>query len=144
MKNYDDIIDLPHHVSKTHPQMSIYDRAAQFSPFAALTGYDEAVKETARRTDRKIVLSEYEEDILSERFHVLEQHLKEEPEVSVTYFVADEKKAGGSYVNFVGIVKRIDLYQRQLITMDGCAIPMDDILDISGDIFTASAQLYSE
>lgn len=135
MKTYDDIINLPHHVSKTHPQMSVYDRAAQFSPFAALTGYDEAVLETARRTDSKVELSEYAADILSEQFQILEEHLDEAPEVSITYFVKDERKSGGAYVTLTGAVKKIDLYKRVLTMMDGCDIPMDDILEISGEIF---------
>lgn len=135
MKNYDDIINLPHPTSEVHPRMSRYDRAAQFSPFAALTGYDEAVKETERLTDRKIKLSEYQADILSERIHILIDCLDEEPEVSITYFVADKKKSGGSYVTVNGIVKKVDLYERLLTTMNGQKIPMDDILSIKGGIF---------
>lgn len=132
---YDDIIDLPHHVSATRPRMSSIDRAAQFSPFAALTGYDAAIKETGRLTDRKIELSEDARIVLDGKQQILLDHISDHPEVSVTYFVPDERKAGGAYVTVTGSVKKIDDYQRLLILTDGTTISLDEIHDISGDVF---------
>ena len=96
MYQYEDIINLPHHVSTTRPQMPMSDRAAQFSPFAALTGYDAAIKETGRLTDTKIELDDEELHNLNLKFQFLVEHLEDEPEVAVTYFKADERKAGGT------------------------------------------------
>lgn len=135
MSEYEDIIHLPHHVSKKHPQMSMQDRAAQFSPFAALTGYDAAVEETARLTDRRIELDEYEVQQLDERIRNLFRHLQEHPEVSITYFLPDEKKDGGEYVTVTGSVKKIDLYERKIILMDGTLIPIHEAIGIEGELF---------
>lgn len=128
--NYDDIIDLPHHVSATRPQMSMMDRAAQFSPFAALTGYDAAIKETARLTYQKIDLDDYEKEEINDKIQLITEHLGEDFEVVITYFQPDSRKAGGAYVDAVGIVKKIDEYDRVIILQDGKKIPIDDILDI--------------
>lgn len=128
--NYDDIIDSPHHVSATRPQMSMMDRAAQFSPFAALTGYDAAIKETARLTDQKIDLDDYEKEEINDKIQLITEHLGEDFEVVITYFQPDSRKAGGAYVDAVGIVKKIDEYDRVIILQDGKKIPIDDILDI--------------
>lgn len=128
--NYDDIIDLPHHVSATRPQMSMMDRAAQFSPFAALTGYDAAIKETARLTDQKIDLDDYEKEEINDKIQLITEHLGEDFEVVITYFQPDSRKAGGAYVDAVGIVKKIDEYDRVIILQDGKKTPIDDILDI--------------
>lgn len=128
--NYDDIIDLPHHVSANRPQMSMMDRAAQFSPFAALTGYDAAIKETARLTDQKIDLDDYEKEEINDKIQLITEHLGEDFEVVITYFQPDSRKAGGAYVDAVGIVKKIDEYDRVIILQDGKKIPIDDILDI--------------
>ena len=128
--NYDDIIDLPHHVSATRPQMSMMDRAAQFSPFAALTGYDAAIKETARLTDQKIDLDDSEKEEINDKIQLITEHLGEDFEVVITYFQPDSRKAGGAYVDAVGIVKKIDEYDRVIILQDGKKIPIDDILDI--------------
>ena len=128
--NYDAIIDLPHHVSATRPQMSMMDRAAQFSPFAALTGYDAAIKETARLTDQKIDLDDYEKEEINDKIQLITEHLGEDFEVVITYFQPDSRKAGGAYVDAVGIVKKIDEYDRVIILQDGKKIPIDDILDI--------------
>lgn len=128
--NYDDIIDLPHHVSATRPQMSMMDRAAQFSPFAALTGYDAAIKETARLTDQKIDLDDYEKEEINDKIQLITEHFGEDFEVVITYFQPDSRKAGGAYVDAVGIVKKIDEYDRVIILQDGKKIPIDDILDI--------------
>lgn len=132
---YDDIINLPHHQSKTRPHMSLTDRAAQFSPFAALTGYDAEVKEAARVTDEKIELSEEMSFRLDEKLRILQEHMGEYPQVSITYFLPDERKDGGSYVTVTETVKRIDEYGRQIVLTDGSQIPIKDILEMSGDIF---------
>lgn len=113
---YDDIINLPHPTSANHPRMSLYDRAAQFSPFAALTGHDAAIKETARLTEQKIELSEDTISRLNEKLQIVADHL--ETEVTITYFVPDERKSGGAYVSYTGIVRRIDDYEHTLIMTD--------------------------
>ncbi|MCB6570575.1 YolD-like family protein [Eubacterium limosum] len=132
---YDDIITLPHHRSTSRAHMSNYDRAAQFSPFAALTGYDDAVKETARLTDSKVELDEYELQSLNEKLNRIQDALNEEPEVSITYFVADNKKSGGSYKSISGIVKRIDEFEHLVLMRNGMKIPIEDIFEIDGDMF---------
>jgi hypothetical protein len=134
---YNDIIDLPHHQSATRPHMTLHDRAAQFSPFAALTGYDDAVKETARLTDNKEELDEYRKEELNERLSMIYDTLDEQPEVSVTYFLPDKKKSGGAYVTVTGSVKKIDEYEHLVIMRDGTKIPIDDIYEISSVIFGA-------
>lgn len=132
---YNDIIDLPHHVSATRPRMSMIDRAAQFSPFAALTGYDAAIKETGRLTDARIELSEESRAILDRKQQLLLSNLSNSPEISVTYFVPDERKAGGSYATVTGKVKKVDEYLRLLILFNGEKIYLDDILDMDGSVF---------
>ena len=133
--NYDDIINLSHHVSSTRPQMSMIDRAAQFSPFAALTGYDSAIKETGRMTYKKIEMDEEALNILNMKFQVLVDSLDDEPEVTFTCFKPDERKAGGAYIEVTGTVKKVDDFERLIVMQDGTKIPMDDILNIEGDIF---------
>ena len=137
---YDDIINLPHHVSKTHPQMPMSDRAAQFSPFAALTGYDAAIRETGRFTDAQTELSEEDADILNEKIAVLVERISEKPHVTVTYFVPDDRKKGGAYSTISGNLRRIDEYERLLIFVDGKIIQMDTIADIECDLFRESTQ----
>lgn len=132
---YEDIINLPHHVSKTRPQMPMLDRAAQFAPFAALTGYDSAIKETGRLTDERIELDEEALTALDMKFQILMEALEEEPEVSITYFKPDERKAGGSYLKVTGTLKKLDEYERILMLMNGQKIKLDAVLDIDGDIF---------
>lgn len=133
--DYEDIINLPHYQSTKRVHMSNYDRAAQFSPFAALTGYDDAVKETARLTDSKIELDEYELQALNEKLNIIQDRLRDEPELSIIYFVADKKKSGGSYTTVSGTVKRVDDYEQVLLMNDGNKIPIADILNIEGDVF---------
>ena len=132
---YDDIIDLPHHVSVSRPRMSMIDRAAQFSPFAALTGYDAAIKETGRLTNERIELTEDSRAVLDRKQQLLLDNLADHPEASVTYFVPDERKSGGAYVTVTGIVKKVDDYQRLLILTDGTKIPLDEILDMESELF---------
>lgn len=135
MDGYEDILNLPHHVSKTRPQMSMLDRAAQFSPFAALTGYDDAIKETGRLTDEKIEMDEDRKAALDMKQANLIEMIDEQPEISITYFLPDTKKSGGAYVTVTGNLKRFDEYERLLILTDGKKIPMDDITDIESDLF---------
>ena len=129
-QRYDDIINLPHHVSSKRPQMPILERAAQFLPFSALTGYEDAVKETARLTDTRIELEESEKDLLNIKLHVLLDNLATEPKVKITYFLPDGRKSGGKYVSKIGIVKKMDLYNRQIKLEDETIIPFDDIFAI--------------
>lgn len=132
---YEDILNLPHHVSKTRPQMSMLDRAAQFSPFAALTGYDDAIKETGRLTDEKIEMDEDRKAALDMKQAYLIEMIDEQPEISITYFLPDTKKSGGAYVTVTGNLKRFDKYERLLILTDGKKILMYDIADIESDLF---------
>ena len=132
---YEDILNLPHHVSKTRPRMSMLDRAAQFSPFAALTSYDDAIKETGRLTDEKIEMDEDRKAALDMKQAYLIEMIDEQPAISITYFLPDTKKSGGAYVTVTGNLKRFDEYERLLILTDGKKIPMDDIADIESDLF---------
>ena len=134
-KTYDDIIHLPRHVSTKHPQMALSDRAAQFSPFAALTGHGAAIKETARLTDERVQLDEYMINVLSDRLQIIAERLKDKPEIMITYFQPDEKKNGGAYVTTTGTVKKIDVYERIVVMTDRQEIPIDDIVGIEGQIF---------
>lgn len=135
--SYDDIIHLPHHVSKTRPQMPVSDRAAQFAPFAALSGYDAAIRETARLTDERLELDEHMKSALSDRLQMIAERIDERPEISITYFVPDEKKDGGAYITAAGTAKKIDEYERIVLMDDGTAIPIDEIISIEGRIFEA-------
>jgi len=137
LKGYEDIINLPHHVSETRPRMPIIDRAAQFSPFAALTGYDSAIKETGRLTDARIELGEEALSILNMKFQVLLDNLDDSPQVIFTYFKPDERKAGGSYIDVSGTVKKVDDFERLIMMQDGTKIPMDDVVNIEGEIFAS-------
>ena len=120
MKNdYDDIINLPHHVSSTRPQMSMIDRAAQFSPFAALTGYDAAIKETGRLTDEKIELDEEALSNLNMKFQILFENPDEQPDIAITYFKPDETKSGGAYLTTTDKIKKVDEYERIITTAKG-------------------------
>lgn len=127
---YDDIIELPHPVSKKHPQMSIHDRAAQFSAFAALTGHSAAIKETERLTDGQIELDESEIMLLNEKLQMIIERISEHPEVKITYFVPDEKKDGGKYVTLEGTVKKMDMYKKLLVFDDETCVPAEDIVEI--------------
>ena len=133
---YDEIMGLPHHVSRTRPQMPMSDRAAQFAPFAALTGYDSAIKETGRLTDEKIELDEEALTTLDMKYQFLMDALDDAPEVTITYFQPDERKAGGKYVSAVGVVKKVDDFERRITMQDGAKIQMDDVLSIDGELFS--------
>lgn len=127
---YEDIINLPHHVSRVHPQMSIKNRAAQFSPFAALSGYDSEINETARLTEERIILSEDEKSIINERLQIIKEKICENPFVTIKYYVQDERKSGGSYKSISGSVKRIDEYEFTVKFTDGNIIKIKDIYSI--------------
>ena len=133
---YDEIMGLPHHVSKTRPQMPMSDRAAQFAPFAALTGYDSAIKETGRLTNERIELDEDALTALNVKYQFLMDALDEEPEIKITYFKPDERKAGGEYVSAIGVVKKVDDFERLITMQDGTRIPMDDVCDVSISVIT--------
>lgn len=132
---YADIINLPHHVSKTSPQMSLIDRAAQFSPFAALTGYDDAVKETARLTDDKTELYEDTMELLSVKLRMIQERLPDCPQIQITYFKPDARKAGGAYITKTGSVKKVDEYERFVVMQDETRISFEEIVSIDGDLF---------
>ena len=127
---YADIIDLPHHVSKRHPQMPMEKRAAQFSPFAAMVGHDAAIRETARLTEEQLELSEDEKAVIDGKLQMIRAHIKEQPEVTVTYFQPDEKKSGGAYVTVTGFAKKTDEQRRLLILQNETVIHISDIIDI--------------
>ena len=135
LHKYDAIINLPHPTSKKHPRMSMLNRAAQFSPFAALTGYDAAVRETARLTEQRVELDEYQKAALDERLQIIQDHLKERPEVSLIYFKPDERKAGGAYLTITATVKKIDELEKLVIFHNQTKIPIDEILAIEWELF---------
>ncbi len=134
-EDYGDIINLPHHVSKTHLPMSGLDRAAQFAPFAALTGLGAAVKETARLTEQRQELNEDAAALLDKKMRVLRERLCEAPEVTVTYFVPDSRKSGGRYASATGRVTGLSGGRRTLELNGGMAIPVDDIYGLDGPVF---------
>ena len=138
--------DLPYPEGVKYPytRMSMTDRAAQFAPFKALTGYEDAVDEAARLTDAKIEPDESGIDLLNAEMQILQDHIAETPEITVTYFLPDEKKAGGRYVALSGRVSRIDDCRRVLRFTDGKTVPMDDIFSMDGEIFDALFQSGAE
>ena len=127
---YEDMLELSHPVSKTHPQMPRRDRAAQFAPFAALTGYEEAVREAARFTEAKMILDEDCKEHLDWKLRCLQEKVKEKPTITVTYFLKDEKKKGGKYVTVTGVLKKIDSYTHQFVLENGEEIPVEDIVSL--------------
>lgn len=126
-KNYNDIINLPHHVSANRPHMSAVDRAAQFSPFAALTGHDAALRETARLTDSQTELDDSEKEIINCKLRMV---ISEKAEISIRYFMSDSRKSGGAYLNAVGYIKKIDAFNNAIIMSDGKVIPVECIRDV--------------
>ncbi len=127
---YDDIINLPHHQSASRPHMSLHDRAAQFSPFAALTGHEAAIAETARQTEERVQLSEDRLAELNEKLRLLTALLPESPRVRITCFVPDERKDGGAYITRTGRVKKMDDAGRKLVFTDRSCVAVEDIVDI--------------
>ena len=127
---YDDMLKLPHHVSSRHRPMSMADRAAQFSPFAALSGYDDAIKETARLTEEEIQLSEDDRQVLDTVFQELLSRIKERPAASITWFIPDERKKGGAYTTMSVHLRRVDPIEKILYTAEGHTIPLARIVSI--------------
>ena len=127
---YDDIIHLPHHRSVSRPHMTLHDRAAQFAPFAALTGHEEAIEETARLTDSEIVLDETAIAAINAKLYEISQRLSEKPVVSITYFCLDTHKEGGAYLTDVGFIRKIDKEEKVLFMDSGIRIPMDRIVEL--------------
>ena len=128
MSKYDDILHMPHHVSSVHPHMPVSDRAAQFAPFAALTGYEEVIDEAGRLTD---VRAEADESRLAELDERLREVMEHGGEVSIVYFVEDVRKQGGSYHTVTGKIRRVDGVFRRIVMADGCVIEMENIVDLS-------------
>ena len=127
---YDDIILLPHHTSQKHPPMSLYARSAQFAPFAALVGYEDAVRETARETTERIELDEEYKNILDGKIQLLTEKIRNKCEVAFTYFVPDLTKDGGKYITVTGIINKIDYYEQKIILENKTEIPINEIIDI--------------
>jgi hypothetical protein len=137
MKNsYEDIINLPHHRSTTHPNMARANRAAQFSPFAALTGHDAAIREQARLTDKRVELDEYIKADLNERLCFIRKYIKDKPEVSLVFFQEDNLKDGGRYITATGVVKKIDVYEKIVVMEDGRVISINNIVEIDCELFS--------
>ncbi len=134
MSNYDDIINLNRPVSK-HSHLSMESRAAQFAPFAALVGYNNAIKETTRLTDKRIILDEEKKEILNNKLNYINEHIDDMNEITIVYFVKDNTKVGGKYLEKTSVVKRIDLVNQKIKFVDNFIILMKDIIDIRGDIF---------
>lgn len=132
---YDDILYLPHHTSATRPRMPALDRAAQFSPFAALTGYDNVIQETARLTDRPAVLDENRKEFLNEKLQMVAEMIEERPEITLTYFEPDERKTGGAYVSVTGRVEKLDEIRCVLVLKDGTAVSFSQIYELESGRF---------
>ena len=131
---YEDIINLPHHVSKKHPRMSLEARSAQFAPFAALNGYDELIKETARETNQRIEINEELKAILDEKLRLIKEKINIKPNITVTYFVQDIKKDGGKYVTATGSIIKIDEYKHKIILENKTEIPISEIIEIIDEL----------
>lgn len=128
--DYDDIINMPHHVSNKHAHMSMHDRAAQFAPFTALTGHNDAIRETARITEREKIIDDDMKSVLDERIAYIRYNISSKPSVSIDYFVSDEKKEGGRYFNIKGNVEKLDFYKKIIRLTDGKEISVDNIINI--------------
>ena len=136
LDNYEDIINLPHHTSLNHPRMSMEKRASQFSPFAALTGYEDLVKESARLTDKKIDLDDGVKQILNNKLQIINQNINNKIEVTFTYFVPDKFKSGGKYIDYTGTIKKIDNYNNLIIMDDMTKISITEIINIKSELFS--------
>lgn len=132
---YEDIVNLPSHISKKYPQPTMLERAARFAPFAAITGYEEMVLEEARETEDRIDLDEGTLADLNRRLNMIQESLEEEPQIKIMYFEPDKRKTGGAYVTITGIVKRIDEYERHMLMADGKKIPIDQIYGLESKLF---------
>lgn len=134
MNDYSDIINLSRPVSK-RPKMTLEQRSAQFAPFAALTGYEGQVKETARLTDKRIEINEELKLLLNLKLQLIQEKIKEQPEITITYFIPDNKKEGGMYTTITNSVKKIDMYKNEIVLIDGTTIAINEIIDINGEIY---------
>ena len=132
---YEDIVNLPPHISKKNPQPSMMDRAARFAPFAAITGYEEMVLEEARVTEEQIHLDEDAVALICEKINMIQEFIDEDPEVKITYFEPDKKKSGGAYITITGTPKRVDEYEQLLIMTDGKKIKFDSIYRLESELF---------
>ena len=132
---YDDIINLPHPTSKRYPRMPVHDRAAIFSPFAALSGHGAAIAETARLTEHRIELDEDTRAELDRKQGVLLEHIDEQPEITITWFQPDERKDGGAYLTITGRLKKLRVLERALLLADGTEIPLEDVVALESGIF---------
>jgi hypothetical protein len=135
MNNYDDIINIKNYKSKKRPQMSIYNRSAQFSPFAALTGYEESIDEASRITLNKSTISQDDKKILDIKFNILNDNLNEKPLVNIIYFIDDLKKQGGKYISKEGYIKKFDYNEKIVVFDDNTKIKISNIIDIQSEIF---------
>ncbi len=136
LRKYGDIINMPHHQSSYFPKMAMEERAAQFSPFAALTSHEKVIKETARFTNNFIELSEEEKIILNDKILILLKYIKTEPEIKITHFVCDKKKSGGEYITESVRIKKIDETKKSFILSNDCTVSVEMIADINGEIFS--------
>ena len=134
-KNYDDIINLPHYKSIKHPRMTIEARSAQFAPFSALVGYEDAVKETERLTDKKIEIDDGLKQILNNKLQYILDNIDKLPEITITYFIPDNIKTGGKYIDKTGIIKKINMINKYIILQDKTKIFINEIINITGNIF---------
>lgn len=132
---YDDIINMPYQKSRTHPHMSLNDRAAQFAPFAALNGHSEAVKETERLVDQRITLDQDAIEILNKKIIIIKNYIKTKPQIIITYFIPDNKKNGGKYITETKFVKKIDEFNHKIIFNDYSSILIDDVYNIESELF---------
>ena len=130
-EKYDDIINMSHHVSKKHPRMSLKNRSAQFAPFAALTGYEDEVEETARITDKKIEITDEVKSIINLKLKTIQEKINTKPKVTITYFIPDSKKEGGSYKIVTSNVMKIDKYKQTIVLKDKTEIPINFITNIN-------------
>ena len=139
---YEDIVNLPPHISKKHPQPTMLERAARFSPFAAITGYEEMVKEAARVTDKKTELDESSKEILNEKLLFITEMCEDDVIVNITYFVPDKLKSGGEYITVSGSIKKIDEYEGNILLKDGTKIPLSELYEIDGEMFNSNEFLW--
>lgn len=131
MSKYDSIINLPHHKSKNHPPMTIYQRAAQFAPFSALTGYKESILEESRLTDEKIIISDELKEMINDKLNYIKENISNNPKIKIRYFIKDKTKQGGRYEEIETIVKKIDVYNKKLILSNDTKINFNDIVSIT-------------
>lgn len=132
---YEDIINIPRHISRTRPQASMADRAARFSPFAAINGYEEMVMEAARVTEERAEITEAAKELINEKLNMIAEFINEEHEVTITYFEPDKKKSGGAYISTAGVVKRIDELKRIVVMKNNKKIKIDDIYALDSELF---------